>query len=304
MKASVLIAYLLVVIIWSTTPLTLVWSSETIHPSMAALLRMTIGAIIGAVLIIVFRIRFPWHRVARRLYAFSAIGVFGGMSFAYAASKYLPSGIMSLFFGLAPFISGFMGTRLLSEPGFSRIQKIALVVAIAGFAVIMLDNNKQLNLEWQGVVLILLAVFFFCLSAVLVKGVALTINPIATTVGALFYSIPAFALVWYLMDGSLDYVSWSAKSVGSTIYLGIFGSLVGFIAYYFVLQKLLASTVSLITLMTPVLSIVIGAYLNQEAITDNLVYGAAVIILALTGFLFGDRWLQRRRAKLETISSN
>ena len=53
-------------------------------------------------------IRVPWHRRALFLYGYSSIGIFGGMLLSYMAAKTVPSGLISLMFGLAPILSGLL----------------------------------------------------------------------------------------------------------------------------------------------------------------------------------------------------
>jgi drug/metabolite transporter (DMT)-like permease len=297
MNAKVSIVYLIVVLIWSTTPLGIVWSSESVHPTMAVLLRMIIAAILGLFVIVIRPIEFPINKTALRLYAYSALGIFGGMSMAYMSARYLPSGTMSLIFGLSPLISAVLARRILQEPSFTFLRKTSLAVALVGLAIVCSDNLTFVQDSWLGLIFILLAVFFFSLSGVLVKSVEIVIHPLSTTVGALLLTLPCFTLVWLLMDGSLPITQWSSRSIISILYLGVFGSLIGFVAYYYILQKLDASTVALVTLMTPVIALVIGAVFNQEAITGKLIIGAILVMIGLALFLYGDR-INRHIARL------
>ncbi|MEP2302096.1 MAG: DMT family transporter, partial [Kangiellaceae bacterium] len=279
MNAKVASVYLLVVLIWSTTPLGIVWSSETVHPTMAVLLRMLIAVVLGAIVIIYKKIEVPTHKTALKLYSYSALGIFGGMSSAYMAAQYLPSGIMSLIFGLAPLISGLIARKILDEPRFSGLRKIALTIAFFGLAVVCSDNLIVAKDNWLGLIYILAAVIFFSLSGVLVKSVKLDINPLSTTIGALTLTLPGFIAVWLIFDGSLSVEQWQSRAVYSILYLGVFGSLIGFVGYYYILQKLEASTVALVTLMTPVIAMIFGAVFNQEVITDKILIGAVLVML-------------------------
>lgn len=283
------IAYLAVVLIWSTTPLGIVWSSETVHPTMAVLLRMLIAWFIGWGIIVVSRINVPWHNNACKLYLFSALGIFGGMSLSYAAAAYLSSGLMSLIFGLSPILSGFLAHKLLAEDKFNNIKKFALIAALIGLVIVCYDKMTLKEDAYIGIVFVLIAVFFFSLSGVMVKTVQIKINPVATTVGALTFSTPMFFIMWLLLDGNLGHESWSFKSISAIVYLGLFGSLIGFISYFYVLQKLSASTVALVTMITPVLAIAIGALLNNEVITDNLIIGACFVVFGLTCYQWSSK---------------
>jgi len=186
---------------------------------------------------------------------------------------------------------------MLDEPPFTFLRKIALAVALFGLAIVCSDNLVLDKNSWLGLFYILSAVFFFSFSGVLVKSVKIEINPLSTTVGALLLTLPCFIIVWFLMDGSLPFEQWQSRAIFSILYLGVFGSLIGFVGYYYILQKLDASTVALVTLMTPVIAMAIGTIFNDEAITAKLVTGAIFVMLGLGLFLFGDR-INRHITKL------
>ena len=289
---SVIIAYLIVVLIWSTTPLGIVWSSESVSPTLAVTSRMLIALIIGIPILRLTKTPLPRHRQALKLYAYSGGGIFSGMLLAYLAAATVPSGMMSLTFGLAPIISGLLAQRILAEAKFSAIKKVAITSALLGLAIVCSSNLSLDNGSAIGIMLVLTSVFFFSLSGVMVKSIDINIHPMATTIGALLFATPLFTLTWLLTDGSLPMAQWQHRSWWAILYLGIFGSLIGFIAYYYVLQKLPASTVSLITLITPVFALSLGGYLNNETISLTLIVGALFVIFGLTLFLWGDKLMR------------
>ncbi|WP_394203237.1 DMT family transporter [Shewanella waksmanii] len=293
----VAIAFIAVVLIWSTTPLGIVWSSESVHPTMAVLLRMVLALVIGGVVILCSSIRLPLTANAFKLYGFSAIGIVGGMLLSYMAARYIPSGTMSLLFGLSPIISGLMAQRILGEAKFSHIRIVALILAFSGLAVVCSSKLALGDTAILGLLLILCAVTLFSLSGVLIKTVQISIHPIASTVGALMVSTPMFALAWWLFDGTFPVDTWSAKSLWSIIYLGIFGSLIGFVGYFYILQHLNASTVALVTLITPIFAMGLGAVLNNEQISQTLIIGACLVILGLAVYQFGDNWWTKRQQR-------
>ena len=294
---SVSIAYLAVLLIWSTTPLGIIWSSETINPSMAVLLRMLIAVMLGALIIKIRHIDLPWHSKAIKLYSYSALGIFGGMMCSYIAGQYLTSGLMSLVFGLSPILSALLARKILAEAKLSLVKKLAMTLSFIGLTIVCSDNLAFSADAGIGIAFILMAVFFFSLSGVLVKSISLVIHPLATTVGSLTLSVPLFLLAWLLLDGSLNIEQWQEKSIYATLYLGIFGSLIGFYAYFYVLQKLTASTVTLITLITPVIALSLGNILNDEQITITLLLGAVLVIVGLTIYHWGDSLLSRFNTK-------
>lgn len=291
------VAYLAVLLIWSTTPLGIVWSSETINPTMAVLLRMLIAVVLGSLIIIISKIEFPWHKQAIRLYSFSALGIFGGMSFSYLAASYLSSGVLSLAFGLAPVFSAILARRILAEPKISTVRKLSMLLSFVGLALVCADKFSLKGDSIYGLIFILTAVFLFSLSGVLVKSISLAIHPLSTTVGALIVSLPLFIGNWLLLDGSMNISDWQMRSVWATIYLGVFGSLIGFFAYFFVLQKLTASTVALITLITPVIALSLGVIFNGEVVTNTILLGAFFVISGLAIYHWGELLMSKLRRR-------
>jgi len=286
-------AYIAVVLIWSTTPLGIVWSSESVHPTLAVLARMVIALMMGGALLKITKVQLPWHNQALKLYSYSALGIFGGMSLSYFAASYISSGLMSLIFGLAPILSGVIAQKIINEPKFTSVKKVALVIALIGLVVVCYDNMAFDTNSYIGIALILVAVFFFSLSSVLVKSITIAINPMATTVGALIFSTPLFFIMWFIFDGSVPYQEWQSRAILSIIYLGVFGSFVGFVAYFYVLQKLTASTVALITMITPVMAMTLGALLNNERVSVNLIIGASFVVIGLSGFQWSNKITKR-----------
>ncbi len=282
-------AYTAVVLIWSTTPLAIVWSSASMHPILAVAIRMLIALVVGFALLRLFNIRMPINKTSMQLYAYSAIGVFGGMAFSYMATWYIQSGLISLIFGLAPILSGLAGQKILNEKPFSAIRWFALIICLVGLSIIFKDALQTDNHTWLGIVCVLLAVCLFSISGVMVKTVVISIHPMATTIGALMLSVPLFFVLWALMGAEININEWQAKSLYAIVYLGILGSLVGFICFYYVLQKLTASSVALVTLITPVIALTLGNQLNAEPISANLIAGAVAILAGLSLYLWGEK---------------
>jgi len=61
----------------------------------------------------------------------------------------------------------------------------------------------------------------------------------------------------------------------------VFGSVIGFALYYYVIKHLEASRVSLITLITPALALWLGNVFNGEEVGLRLGVGTALILFGL-----------------------
>ena len=291
---SVPIAYLTIVLIWSTTPLAIQWSTQGTGFAFAVLARMLIGAVVAALLVLVWRIRFPLHARARRAYLVGGLGSFGAMALTYWGARYVSSGLVSVLFGLSPLMAGVLASVWLGENSLTRAKVAGTLLGASGLAVIFV-HGSALGGEHAlaGLVALLAAVFVYSASLVSLKRIGDDSPPLATTVGTLTVSLPLFALVWLMSDGQLPQAM-PVRSGAAIAYLGVFGSVIGFALYYYVIKHLDTGKVALITLITPVLALLLGNVLNGEAIGLRLWAGTGLILLGLTVHQ-GDMWLPALR---------
>lgn len=80
---SLPLAFVSVILIWSTTPLAIKWSALGVGFSFAVFSRMAIGTLLCVLLLAALRIRVPMHRKARLAYLASGLSLFGAMSLTY-----------------------------------------------------------------------------------------------------------------------------------------------------------------------------------------------------------------------------
>lgn len=280
-RMSVPAAYLGIVLIWSTTPLAIQWSSQGASFAFAVFARMAIGVVVAGLLLLLWRIRMPLHARARRAYLVGGLGLFGAMALTYWGARYIHSGLVSVLFGLSPLVAGVLAALFLGERSLSRLRLFGMLLGVAGLAVIFLDGGSLGGTETiAGLVALLGAVAIYSGSLVWLKQIGDDSPPLATTVGALSVSLPFFAGLWYFVDPSLP-GELPIRTAAAIAYLGVFGSVIGFALYYYVIKHLEASLVALITLVTPVLALLLGHFLNGEIIGWRLWTGTVLILLGL-----------------------
>lgn len=291
---QVYLAYGLVVLIWSTTPLAIQWSNDSVSFITAVVMRMGVAAALAVVIVALLRRRLFAQAGVWKVYLAASFGIFPNMLVVYWSAQFIPSGLIAVIFALSPFVTGLLSWLILRENPFSRRRVLALLVALSGLCIIFWD---QLHIDARsalGISGILLSCGLFSLSSVSLKRLDQGTGPLEQTAGALLFALPGLLLCWWLFDGQVP-TALSTKSLSGLIYLATLGSLLGFTLFYFVLQRLTPSAVSLITLMTPVLALALGTLVAGERVSPSLLGGAALVLLALLAYLdLGlERWWRR-----------
>lgn len=286
---SVPLAYLGVVLIWSTTPLAIKWSALGTGFAFAVLARMAIGVVLASLILTVWRVGFPLHSSARRTYLAGGLGLFGAMICTYWGAQFITSGLVSVLFGLAPLVTSLLAALWLGERALAPARLLGMLLGLAGLGVVFRAESGLGGPDaLAGMGALLLAVLIYSASLVWVKRIGDHSPPLAITTGTLAVSLPLFALVWLLADGRPP-ARLPLQAGAAIVYLGVFGSVLGFALYYYIVRHLDAGRVALITLMTPVLALFLGILLNGETVPARVWQGTALIGLGLSLHQWGGR---------------
>ena len=285
---SIPAAYIGVILIWSTTPLAIQWSSHGVGFLFGITSRMMIGVLVGLLIASVCRVRLPRHADACRTYLAAGLGLFFAMTTVYWSSQFIPSGWMSVIFGLAPIITGVMATFWLAEQALTAARVTGIFLGLTGLAIMLLGSQQLGHEANYGIAGMLFSVVAYSASAVAIKRIDAEIPALATTIGGLVVAVPLLLLL-YLLTGEPLPTFIPPRAAISILYLGLVGSVLGFALYYYVLRHVEATRVALITLITPVVALMLGHYLNGEALQTEAIIGSATILSGLLLFEYGQQ---------------
>ncbi|MCA1979836.1 MAG: DMT family transporter, partial [Thiobacillus sp.] len=191
-------AYLGVILIWSTTPLAIQWSVQGPDFTFAVMARMAIGLAVCAGLLAATRARLPLSRDARRLYLVSGSSIFVSMLLTYWGAQHIPSGLISVIFGLTPLATGVFAALWLAERTLTPQRLLGLALALAGLWAIFGQPWPGDGMATLGTAATLLGMTVQALGLVWIKRLDVRIASLAITTGSLLVATPLFALAWLL----------------------------------------------------------------------------------------------------------
>ncbi|KYQ83241.1 EamA family transporter [Acinetobacter vivianii] len=291
-RINLMLTYGLLVFIWATTPLAIVWSVSDLHPMWALVIRFFIALPLAVTVLLLLKVKFPVHKIALLSYAAGSLSLIGSQIFTYAATAYLSSGLIALMFGLAPIMAGLIG-RFGFQQKLAGLQWLGMGTSIIGLAMICLSGSQQ-HVQPIGIILMLISVFSYSLSIFLVKKINADLPVMAQATGSILVStlLATLLIPWIWQYAPTHFPS--AKSLFALTYTIVMASLIAMFCYFKLVQNLQATTLSLTTVMTPMLAILIGAYLNHEQISAQVFVGASIILFGLLLYFFRDLRAYRR----------
>lgn len=288
--------YALLVFIWATTPLAIVWSVQEIHPMWVLIIRYFGASLIALFLLRLMRDPLPFDQTSLKSYVAGSLNLIGAQLFIYLAANYLTSGLMALIFGFSPLIAGLIGHVILKTQKLIWLQWLGMAIAVSGLTFVFADSADS-KVNPIGVVLMLISMVSYISSIFWVKQINAPLKPMSQATGSLMVSAVGSLLIIPFIWQHFPTVLPSGRAMIGFIFTMIMSSIVAMLCYFWLIRRLNASTVSLSNVMTPVIALVLGATLNNEHISPNAFFGIVVVMFGIVLY-FWKEWRQQYFSKL------
>ena len=278
---KLIVALLIVAIVWGTTYLGIRIAVQTIPPWFVAGMRQCIAAII--LLIVLWRKGelkwIGWKNLqTQMLLSTLMIVIANGMT--TVAEESIPSGLTSLLNALSPIIV-FLGSVAIGLQKPSLRGFLGVLVGFFGVAFIFRDGlSDLLDPDYQtGMIYIALAISGWAGGTIYTKKRTLQSSNIFLD---LFYQFAFSAVVQmilaFLLSPTIQFSTWSAKSLAAVGYLAVFGSVIGYFSYHYALKKVTATEVSILSYFNTIIALFLGWLILDEVITIDLLIATVLII--------------------------
>ena len=304
MKTKIWIALLALYIVWGSTYLAILFAVDTIPPFLQAGLRFLIS---GLILVI-------WRRAAgdempslKQWKSIAIVGtllLLGGNGLVSFAEQRIASGVAALIIGTVPLWLVLIEAL---RPGGVRPSWRALVGLIVGFGgIYLLIGPSELTGKFQfdilGTLVLLTAALLWSIGSIYSRSAELPKSALMTT-GAemLAGSIPIFIVsILFGEWRSFSFAQVSVQSWLALLYLITFGSMIGFVAYIWLLQNAPVSLVATYAYVNPLVAVLLGSWLAQESLTGRTLVAAGIIIGSVV-FINSARQVKVKTGPLQAV---
>jgi drug/metabolite transporter (DMT)-like permease len=282
-RAAVVFSFLSIYLIWGSTYLAIRYAVETIPPLYTAGLRHLVAGTILLAWCLAKRLRPTWGQVRASM----IIGVFFfliGHGTLHWAEQKVPSGLASLLIASEP-IWVFLLTSLVARRW--RLNAPLVAGILLGFGGVGLLMGRSALNSGPGVFVGSLAVVLGALSwsvgIVYSRRSHLSGHPLLLSALSLLAGSAQLLLVGTAV-GEYRGFSFAAVSFRSWLALGyliVFGSVVAFTAYNWLLEHYSPTLVATHTYVNPIVAVLLGWLFAGEAITLNVLLSTALVISAV-----------------------
>ena len=286
-----------VYLVWGSTYLAIRWSLETMPPFLSAAARFLVA---GAILAAWLRVRNgpdALHVTRRQLRNAAVCGVLlltGGNGMVVVAEQHIPSGLAALLVAAVP-----LWLVLLRRAVGERVPVVTLlgvVVGLAGVALLLLPGGSGGPVSLGYSALVLGAALSWALGSMVAIRGDVPANPAAMSAIEMVAGGAVLAVIGAVRGefGGLDLGAFSTKSWLSLGYLIVFGSIVAFSCYVWVLGNAPTSLVATYAYVNPAVAVVLGVLLADEHLRALEVVGGFVILASVVVVVRAEAAARRR----------
>ncbi len=291
--AKVLAAFAAVYVVWGSTYLAIRIAIESLPPLLMAGARFLLA---GMLLYAIMRLRGEPAPARRHWGSTALIGMLllmfgnGGVTLA---ERTVPSGVAALLVAMVP-----MWMVLLEwlRPGGNRPAKRTLAGLVIGFAgMVLLVGPSGLmggdRVDPFGAGLVIMGTLAWAAGSIWSRGAALPKSALLATGMEMVWGGAWLLLAGTIMGewGTVDPSAFTTRSVLAFLYLVVFGSLVGFTAYIWLLGVSTPARVSTYAYVNPVVAVLLGWALLNEPLNARVLGAAAIIVAAVAVITMGKR---------------
>ena len=277
-RTLVVLAFIAVCVVWGSTYLAIRVSLEGFPPFLGGAFRFLLA---GSFLFVVLRAR---GERAPTAIEWRGAAITGALFFVFSngfvilAEQSVPSGLVSVMVAVMPLwatlFERFTGTRV------GKLEWMGIALGLAGVIVLNLGGELRASgAKGNGALFGLIAPMSWALGSVVSKRLTLPKGAMCTA-SQMLCGGALMGVAGGVLGERFDHAP-PARAIFALAYLLVFGSLVGFTAYIYLLHHTRMSVATSYAYVNPVIALALGVFFGGERIDRASAVGAAVVLAAV-----------------------
>ena len=277
------LAFAAIALIWGASFLFIKVAVQDMSPSVLVLIRSSSGLVALAVIMAVMHHRLIPLDWKARVLPFAIMAVTGGVlpwvAIAWGEER-ISSGLASILNATTPLFAAIFVFWVIPSERPSLINYAGVLIGVAGVVILVLPDLSVGGLQGDvlGTLAVLVASVSYAVSALYQRRRLRGMNVYEASIGQLAMTS---LIVLPLAAPGLPNVHFELQSIAAVLALGLAGSGVAGVLYYYVLNSLGPVRGSGVTLLIPLTAVFWGVTILHEVVTLPIVVGMVVILAGI-----------------------
>lgn len=287
-RLKIILGYILICLLWGSTWLAIRIGLDSMTPVFSAGARFLLASVF-IYFIMKFRgIRLQTDSLAIRLYLISALFAFViPFALVYWAEQFIPSGLTSIIFAVFPFAVIIMTHLTVKDEPVSAYQIAGVVSGFLGIVVIFWENiSLDFSANFWGMLAILFSSVMQAGIAVMMKKHGNHLNPLSMNFLPLLIAGISMLLFAPLIE-DMNKIKIGTSSLLSIVYLALFGTVVTFTTYYWLMKRIKIVMLSISSFITPIVAVILGWLILGEKLSIRTLFGSGLVLVGILFANFG-----------------
>lgn len=275
-------------LIWGTTWSVIQIGLQGIPPFSGVAIRFSIAAVLLLGLTWLRGVSFGSGRRERMLWLVNGLLAFSvSYGVVYWSEQWVPSSLAAVLFATYPLFVAVLAHVMIPAERMHLREIVGILIGFAGVGVIFSTDFDRIGGE--GIVLaagmMLISPFVSAVASVVVKRWGRGVHPFSLTT----FPMAIAGLVMGVLALTFErerVFDWSATAIAALLYLTVFGTVVTFTLYYWLLSHLQVKQLALLTYLIPIVAVAIGV-MRGEPLTLRILAGSVLVVIGV--------WLAMRR---------
>ncbi|KAB3531120.1 EamA family transporter [Alkaliphilus serpentinus] len=275
-----LAAFLCVCIVWGSTYLAIRIGVSAFPPALFAGFRFLLAGLVMVIYAKLKGLSFPKGTDVRRLSIVGLLLLVGGNGLVVLASQWVHSGTTSLIVASMPI---FMALIELTIPGSTKIKSkgwLGLILGFSGVVLLVSTSSGTGAIDVKGAIILIWATFFWSAGSVYSKQFKAS-GSMVTHIGVQMLSGGIMLSLIGLFLGEASIVNLSLKSIGAILYLALFGSVLAYSCYIYILTRWPAAKAGTYAYVNPLVAIFLGFIVLKEPVSLMVILSTVIILMGV-----------------------
>lgn len=277
----IILAFVAVCILWGSTYLAIRIGVGEFPPLIFAGVRFLIA---GSLMVAyAFFKHEPIPRNPKDILKISTVGLFlllGGNGCVVFAETWVNSGVASVLVATVPLFMVIIELIFRLNKKVALKSWVGLLIGFLGVVLLVLSNSNTGAVDFKGPLVLLFGSLMWASGSVFSKTFKAE-GSIVAQIGIQMLAGGIGLTLAAALHGELFSIHVTSKGIGAIAYLIIFGSIIGYSCYIYILKKWPAAKAGTYAYINPVVAVFLGAIILNEPITLSIIFSTVIILLGV-----------------------